>query len=110
VHGPPLTITTTNLHTVTPHPPAVILSPTSLTEFPAYWAEHPEEFASISEGATEEERMVRVLRWFIGTLKGQYTVRFDRLNRCPALCPAHPRVAGLGLNLARALPPHLTFT
>lgn len=54
---------------------AVILSPTSLTEFPAYWAEHPELFADISEGETEEDRMERVLLWFIATLKGQYTVR-----------------------------------
>jgi hypothetical protein len=52
----------------------VILSPISLTEFPAYWCEHPLLFASISEGGTEEDRMERVLRWFIGTLKGQYTV------------------------------------
>ena len=47
----------------------------SLTEFPAYWCEHPDTFASISEGDTAEERMERVLRWFIATLKGQYTVR-----------------------------------
>jgi hypothetical protein len=46
----------------------------SLTEFPAYWCEHPELFASISEGQTEQERVERVLRWFIGTLKAQYTV------------------------------------
>jgi hypothetical protein len=52
----------------------VILSPVSLTEFPAYWCEHPELFASISEGQTEQERVERVLRWFIGTLKAQYTV------------------------------------
>jgi hypothetical protein len=52
----------------------VILSPTSLTEFPAYWCEHPNLFASISEGANEQERMERVVKWFIATLKGQYTV------------------------------------
>ena len=52
----------------------VILSPISLTEFPAYWCEHPDLFAAISEGANEKERMERVLRWFICTLKGQYTV------------------------------------
>jgi hypothetical protein len=52
----------------------VILSPVSLTEFPAYWCEHPHLFAAISEGATPQERMERVLRWFIATLKGQYTV------------------------------------
>lgn len=53
---------------------AVILSPTSLTEFPAYWCEHPELFAAISEGKDAEDRAERVLKWFIATLKGQYTV------------------------------------
>lgn len=55
--------------------PPFILSPTSLTEFPAYWGERPELFADISTGRNEQERMEKVLRWFICTLKGQYTVR-----------------------------------
>lgn len=54
--------------------PPFILSPTSLTEFPAYWGERPELFADIAQGRTEQDRMERVLRWFICTLKGQYTV------------------------------------
>ncbi|TXT04308.1 hypothetical protein VHUM_04195 [Vanrija humicola] len=60
--------------------PPFILSPTSLTEFPAYWCEHPERFAEISQGGTEEERMERVLRWFIATLKGQYTTRNEKMG------------------------------
>ena len=55
----------------------VILSPISLTEFPAYWCEHPLLFASISQGANEQDRMERVLQWFIATLKGQYTVNLS---------------------------------
>ena len=39
----------------------------------ASWGEHPEMLAAVHTGATPEERMVLVLRWFIGTLKGQYT-------------------------------------
>lgn len=54
----------------------------SLTEFPAYWCEHPDLFAAIAEGANEKERMERVLRWFICTLKGQYTVSLSP-NRYP---------------------------
>jgi hypothetical protein len=54
--------------------PTVILSPVSLTEFPAYWCEHPNLFAEIAQGKTPQDRMERVLRWFICTLKGQYTV------------------------------------
>ncbi|WOO78172.1 Protein KES1 [Vanrija pseudolonga] len=60
--------------------PPFILSPVSLTEFPAYWCEHPEQFAEISQGSTEEERMERVLRWFIATLKGQYTTRNEKMG------------------------------
>ncbi|KAK1926347.1 hypothetical protein DB88DRAFT_481513 [Papiliotrema laurentii] len=60
--------------------PPFILSPVSLTEFPAYWCEHPHLFAAISEGATPQERMERVLRWFIATLKGQYTTRNEKMG------------------------------
>ncbi|OWZ68589.1 hypothetical protein AYX14_00792 [Cryptococcus neoformans] len=60
--------------------PPFILSPTSLTEFPAYWCEHPTAFASISEGKDEFERAERVLRWFIGTLKAQYTTRNEKMG------------------------------
>ncbi|SJX63731.1 related to KES1-Member of an oxysterol-binding protein family [Sporisorium reilianum f. sp. reilianum] len=55
--------------------PSFILSPVSLVEFPAYWGEHPDEFAKISTGKDEVERMNLVLKWFIGTLKGQFTAR-----------------------------------
>ena len=55
--------------------PSFILSPVSLTEYPSYWGEHPASFVDVQNGATPEERMIAVLRWFIGTLKGQYTSR-----------------------------------
>ncbi|PWN51387.1 protein KES1 [Violaceomyces palustris] len=55
--------------------PSFILSPVSLTEYPSYWCEHPEEFAAIAQGKDQIERMTLVLKWFIGTLKGQYTAR-----------------------------------
>ncbi|KAH9821095.1 hypothetical protein DFH28DRAFT_1120438 [Melampsora americana] len=55
--------------------PSFILSPTSLCEFPSYWGEPYEEFSLISTGQTPEERMILVLRWFIATLKGQFTRR-----------------------------------
>jgi hypothetical protein len=63
--------------------PPFILSPTSLTEFPAYWCERPELFADIATGRTEQDRAEKVLRWFICTLKGQYTVSFVKI---PAHC------------------------
>ena len=55
--------------------PSFILSPVSLTEYPSYWGEHPEHFAAVQEGETPEQRMTAVLRWFIATLRGQYTSR-----------------------------------
>ncbi|WWC58927.1 uncharacterized protein I303_101472 [Kwoniella dejecticola CBS 10117] len=60
--------------------PPFILSPTSLTEFPAYWCEHPDHFAEISEGKDDKERMERVLKWFIGTLSAQYTTRNEKMG------------------------------
>lgn len=39
------------------------------------WGEHPEHFAAIQQVSTPEQRMIAVLRWFIATLKGQYTSR-----------------------------------
>lgn len=60
--------------------PPFILSPVSLTEYPSYWGERPALFAAIADGPTEEERHLRVLKWFISTLKGQYTTRNDQLG------------------------------
>ncbi|KAI9454265.1 Oxysterol-binding protein [Russula earlei] len=60
--------------------PPFILSPVSLTEFPAYWCERPDLFATIAEGKTPEDRARRVLKWFISTLKGQYTSRNETMG------------------------------
>jgi len=60
--------------------PPFILSPVSLTEFPAYWGERPELFSSIADGVDAEDRSVRVLKWFIATLKGQYTSRNEKMG------------------------------
>ncbi|KDQ54554.1 hypothetical protein JAAARDRAFT_398176 [Jaapia argillacea MUCL 33604] len=60
--------------------PPFILSPVSLTEFPAYWCERPELFAAIADATSDEDRAKRVLRWFISTLKGQYTSRNESMG------------------------------
>ncbi|KAK0551336.1 Oxysterol-binding protein 4 [Tilletia horrida] len=41
----------------------------------AAWCEHPEVFAAIRDGKTEQDRLLNVLRWFISSLKGSYTAR-----------------------------------
>ena len=60
--------------------PPFILSPVSLTEFPAYWSERPELFSAIADAKTEEDRAKAVLKWFISTLKGQYTSRNETMG------------------------------
>ncbi|PCH43009.1 Oxysterol-binding protein [Wolfiporia cocos MD-104 SS10] len=60
--------------------PPFILSPISLTEFPAYWCERPELFSAIADAKSDEERSILVLKWFISTLKGQYTSRNEKLG------------------------------
>jgi len=60
--------------------PPFILSPTSLTEFPAYWCERPEAFAAIADAKPGQDRALAVLKWFISTLKDQYTSRNEQLG------------------------------
>ncbi|CAE6475086.1 unnamed protein product [Rhizoctonia solani] len=60
--------------------PPFILSPVSLTEFPAYWSERPELFSAIADGKTELDRAKAVLKWFISTLKSQYTSRNETMG------------------------------
>ncbi|RDB19665.1 Protein KES1 [Hypsizygus marmoreus] len=60
--------------------PPFILSPVSLTEFPTYWCEHPDIFAAIADAKDDESRALAVLRWFISTLKGQYTSRNESMG------------------------------
>ncbi|KIY62134.1 Oxysterol-binding protein [Cylindrobasidium torrendii FP15055 ss-10] len=60
--------------------PPFILSPTSLTEFPAYWCERPELFSAIGDAKNDEDRALAVLKWFISTLKGQYTSRNESMG------------------------------
>ncbi|KAK9476798.1 hypothetical protein V1514DRAFT_335677 [Lipomyces japonicus] len=60
--------------------PPFILSATSLTEYSRFWAELPSLFVAPSMILDPEERALAVLRWFIATLKGQYSSRNDKLG------------------------------
>jgi hypothetical protein len=58
----------------------------------AYWCERPELFAAISQGTTPKDRAKRVLKWFISTLKGQYTSRNETMGsekKCASLLSAY---------------------
>lgn len=73
--------------------PPFILSPVSLSEFPQYWAEHQDIFlepafinadnykerctADADVESQEMARMLAVLKWFICTMKSQYSTRSE---------------------------------
>ncbi|CAR28566.1 ZYRO0F06952p [Zygosaccharomyces rouxii] len=76
--------------------PPFILSPTSLSEFSQYWAEHPDLFLGpafiknesdaskicpgIDVESPEVARMLAVVKWFISTLKSQYCSRSESMG------------------------------
>ncbi|KAK9237646.1 hypothetical protein V1525DRAFT_403367 [Lipomyces kononenkoae] len=60
--------------------PPFILSGTSLVEYSKFWAELPDAFVAPTMILDKEERALAVLKWFIATLKGQYTSRNETLG------------------------------
>lgn len=60
--------------------PAFILSTTSLTEFSAYWAEMPALLVAPAAEKDPQKRSMLVLKWFLSTLKQQYTSRNEKLG------------------------------
>lgn len=72
--------------------PPFILSPTSLSEYSQYWAEHPDllvapNFLKATENAEPYEidamalkRAIAVTRWFISTLRSQYCSRSESMG------------------------------
>ncbi|KZF21140.1 Oxysterol-binding protein [Xylona heveae TC161] len=60
--------------------PPFILSPTSLVEYSSYWAEHPSIFVAPASEPDPAKRALLVLKWFLSTLKQQYSSRNDKLG------------------------------
>ncbi|KAF4550896.1 Kes1-like protein [Elsinoe fawcettii] len=60
--------------------PAFILSTTSLTEFSAYWAEMPTLLVAPAAEKDPQKRAMLVLKWFLSTLKQQYSSRNEKLG------------------------------
>lgn len=58
--------------------PPFILGTTSLTEFSAYWTEHPSVFVAPVKDPDPAKRALLVLKWFLSTLKQQYSSRSDK--------------------------------
>lgn len=60
--------------------PPFIVGTISLTEFSAYWSEHPKIFTDPCTESDPEKRALLVLKWFLSTLKQQYSSRSDKLG------------------------------
>lgn len=60
--------------------PPFILGTISLTEFSAYWTEHPSIFVAPASEPDPQKRALLVLKWFLSTLKQQYCSRSDQLG------------------------------
>ncbi|KAF2672696.1 Oxysterol-binding protein [Microthyrium microscopicum] len=60
--------------------PPFILSPTSLTEYSAYWVSDPALLVAPASISDPEQRAVAVLKWFISTLKQQYSSRNEKMG------------------------------
>ncbi|MCJ1361136.1 Oxysterol binding protein [Acarospora aff. strigata] len=60
--------------------PPFILSTTSLVEYSAYWTEHPSLFVAPASEPDPAKRAVLVLKWFLSTLKQQYSSRNEKLG------------------------------
>ncbi|KAF2712063.1 Oxysterol-binding protein [Pleomassaria siparia CBS 279.74] len=60
--------------------PPFILSTKSLVEFSSYWGEHPSVFVAPTKEKDPEKRALRVLIWFLSTLKQQYASRSEKLG------------------------------
>lgn len=58
--------------------PPFILSSTSLVEYSAFWYASHSLFVAPAKEQTPEARFLAVLRWFIGTLRGQYCSRNEK--------------------------------
>ena len=63
--------------------PPFVLSTTSLTEYPAYWAEQPARFVAPAREPDPLRRALLVLTWFLTTLKQSYDHRRDRKKGKP---------------------------
>jgi hypothetical protein len=53
--------------------PPFLLSPQSVTEYSAYWAEHPILFVAAAKEDDPQKRALCVLKWFLSTLKEQHS-------------------------------------
>lgn len=51
-----------------------------MTEFSAYWVEHPAVFVAPATEPDPAKRALLVLKWFLSTLKSSYASRSEKLG------------------------------
>ncbi|KAK7959895.1 oxysterol binding protein [Apiospora aurea] len=69
--------------------PPFLLAPTSIIEYSAYWAEHPKLFVAPALEADPEARALKVLQWFLSTLREQHSSK-DENGKRKKLKPLNP--------------------
>jgi len=69
--------------------PPFLLSPQSIVEFSAYWAEHPSLFVAPASEPDPEKRALLVLKWFLSTLKQQHNSK-DENGKKKRMKPLNP--------------------
>ncbi|KAE8445502.1 hypothetical protein EG329_013392 [Mollisiaceae sp. DMI_Dod_QoI] len=69
--------------------PPFLLSPQSIIEFSAYWAEHPCLFVAPSKEDDPEKRALLVLKWFLSTLRQQHNNK-DENGKKKRMKPLNP--------------------
>ncbi|OTA76955.1 hypothetical protein M434DRAFT_18391 [Hypoxylon sp. CO27-5] len=69
--------------------PPFLLAPQSIVEYSTYWAEHPCLLVSPAQEECAERRALRVLQWFLSTLKHQHASK-DENGKRKKMKPLNP--------------------
>lgn len=69
--------------------PPFLLSPQSIVEYSAFWAEHPSLFVAPGSEPDPEKRALLVLKWFLSTLKQQHSNK-DENGKKKRMKPLNP--------------------
>ncbi|KAI1383987.1 Oxysterol-binding protein [Hypoxylon trugodes] len=69
--------------------PPFLLAPQSIVEFSTYWAEHPSLLVSPAREECPEKRSLKVLQWFISTLRHQHASK-DENGKRKKMKPLNP--------------------
>ncbi|KAH8687435.1 hypothetical protein BGZ60DRAFT_362793 [Tricladium varicosporioides] len=76
--------------------PPFLLSPQSIVEYSAYWAEHPALFVAPAHENDAQKRALCVLKWFLSTLKQQHSNK-DENGKKKKMKPLNPFLGELFL-------------